>query len=133
MLSAAIVGTALVNAQFDTKVIGTFYSYNVSECASTALPVAGLKVYEIPGAVCTNTPPNPDIAYITFLSYRAGVNPPPGETCYFDVYAGKDCTGDFTGLQITASNNDTCQEVTVGTNAITEGLGAKSVKMLCRT
>ena len=133
LLSAAIVGTALASTPFDTTTVATFDVYNITECASTGLsPIAAAK-YFITSTVCTNTPPNPDLALLPFLSYRPTVNVPPGETCYFDVYAGKDCTDNFIGFQSMASNNNACQEVTVGTTGNEATLGARSVKMLCRT
>ena len=133
---AAIIGTTLANAQFltpraDTTTIAQFGVYNVSECASTGLGLVADHQYQIASTKCTNTPPNPDLALLPFLSYRTSVVPPPGETCFLDVFAGEGCTDNYQGFQITASNNFTCQEVVVETTGNEPTLGAKSVRLTC--
>ncbi|KAM0802367.1 hypothetical protein BDR22DRAFT_819898 [Usnea florida] len=136
LLSAAIVGTAIANSQSlhtraDTTTIGDFAVYNVSECVNTGLGLLSTNLYEIPSTKCVDTPPNAELALLPFLSYRAGVAPPPGETCFFDVFAGEGCTENYQGLESMASNNLTCQEVNVATTGNEPTVGAKSVRMTC--
>ena len=137
LLSATIVGTAIANAQSlhtraDTTTIGEFVVYNISECVSTGLGLLSYKNYQVPSTKCVDTPPNAELALLPFLSYRAGVAPPPGETCFFDVFAGEGCTDNYMGFESMASNNATCQEVTVATTGNEPTVGAKSVRMSCR-
>ena len=84
----------------------------------------------IPSTKCVNTPPNPALTLLPFLSYRAGVTPPKGETCVFDVFAGEGCTENDTRFQ--AVDNENCREVTVATTGNELTVGAKSVRMTCK-
>ena len=53
--------------------------------------------------------------------------------CFFDIFAGTDCTGNYMGFTALPENAKTCQEVLVGTTGSMPQVGGRSVRLGCRT
>ncbi|KAG7008133.1 hypothetical protein G7Y79_00007g022580 [Physcia stellaris] len=141
LLSAAALATVLspslahpnaLSARGNTIATGLFDVYKVAGCASFGL-VVEVKEYTLDNGGCHDTPPNPTLPLLPFLSFRAGVQGgvPAGKQCYFDIYAGKGCSGNYMGFMSMDENNRTCQEVLVGTTGTMPTVGARSARMSC--
>ena len=102
------------------------------ECASTGVDLSG-KEYQLPNRTCTNTLPGSENSM--FLSFRAGLQGgvPPGDRCYFDIYAGLGCQGNYLGFMSSDANNRTCQETSLGTTDSGVAVGGKSAELFCYT
>ncbi|MCJ1468041.1 hypothetical protein MMC07_006667 [Pseudocyphellaria aurata] len=144
-VSKAILSlTFLVDGAFSTPTMNeratatgeaTFQVYTEPKCGNYPFKFFQKSTtYQLPDRVCVDTPPIPKIDLDRpFTSYKTFINPGvTASSCFFDVYPGKNCTGNYSGFESAPENSDVCQILEQGYTGEKLTIGGKSVRVSCR-